>query len=344
MPHFIDSLPFDWSEPAARELRDCLADTYFREEPVIALAQQAGIGPGSVAWDRPMSLVWHDLLEKARNQDKLRLLLSQVTESADAAVAVRIRELLQTSPVVEAPAPPAPAGVWKDFAEPDQAERQIFTVPSLLDIAFLRRAVDLAPAVARLLVSMASGSYYGTAFRIADDLLLTNHHVLFDHTVGDPPASEAQAWFGYETDFSGRHVAHEVVQCQPETVIGDKADDWAVIRVASPMPPGTPMIPLTDPGQVAIGDRVYIIQHPRGGAKKIGMHHNIVRHADDNVVQYWTDTEAGSSGSPVFDEQWRLVALHHRWVETGTGASVEYRNQGIRIQRVVNGLRAAGVL
>ena len=97
---------------------------------------------------------------------------------------------------------------------------------------------------------------------------------------------------------------------------------------------------------VRVGDRVYIIQHPNGGVKKIGMHHNLVRFVDEDVLQYWTDTEAGSSGSPVFDEQWRLVALHHRWVESaGAGAAGrEFRNQGRRIARVAEGLTAHGLI
>ncbi len=31
----------------------------------------------------------------------------------------------------------------------------------------------------------------------------------------------------------------------------------------------------------------------------------------DNFVHYRTDTSPGSSGSPVFNDQWEIVALHH---------------------------------
>jgi endonuclease G len=344
MPHFLDTLPFDWSQPAARELRDYLADTYFREELVIRLAQQAGVKVGSVAWGRPMSVVWHDLIEKSRNQSRLRPLLAQIANSADAAVAVRLGELTQDSPILEAPVSAPSPGEWLDFVPPDSTERLLFRDNSLLDVAFLRRGAELAPAVARLLVTLPSGQYYGTAFRISDDLLLTNHHVLFDERAGYAPPVKVEAWFGYEQDFWGRHLSHEVVLCRPQTVVGDKEHDWAVIKVASPMPEGTPVISLADSAGVKVGDRVYIIQHPNGGVKKIGMHHSIIRHIDDDVIQYWTDTEGGSSGSPVFDERWRLVGLHHRWVEINAKDGREYRNQGIRIGRVLDGLKAREVL
>ena len=116
-----------------------------------------------------------------------------------------------------------------------------------------------------------------------------------------------------------------------------------MVRLAAPAPEGVPIISLKGSSPVHVDDRVYIIQHPQGGVKKIGMIHNVVRYVDDDVIRYWTDTESGSSGSPVFDEQWQLVALHHYWVSDKTGTTTEIRNQGRRIERVAAGLAAAGI-
>jgi V8-like Glu-specific endopeptidase len=344
MTHFLDTLPFDWSQPAARELRDFLASTYFRVPPVIELVQQAGIKVAAIGWDQPMQLVWHDVIQQARNEDRLRKLLQQIMESGDTAVSVRLREFLDAAPVVASPAAEPGPGTWKGFGDHDALERLIVDESTLLDIAFLRRGIELSAAVARLLVTVPNGDrYYGTAFRISDDLLLTNHHVLYERT-SEAPASAVEAWFGYENDVAGQLLAPTVVTCLPETIVGDKQRDWAVIRVATAMPPGTPVIELDRAAPVRPDDRVYIIQHPNGGTKKIGMIHNVVRYVDNDVIQYWTDTEAGSSGSPVFNERWHLVALHHRWVVLNSGGTTEYRNQGQRISRVAEGLTAAGLL
>lgn len=340
-PHLLDTLPFDWTRPEARELRDYLAGTFFREGPVAEFAMQAGVRPATISWSEPMQSVWHDLITKARNQNRLRELLGQVAASGEA-VAARLRELTAEDPLVEAPAAPDQPTVWRGFDDRGELERQVFDEPSLLDVAFMQRGVELAPAVARLLVTRPSGRYYGTAFRVGDDLLLTNHHVLFDGPA--VKATGVAAWLHYELDVAGRPRAYQVAECRPDTIIGNARHDWAVIRTREPLSADVPVVDLAAADHVRINERVYIIQHPNGGVKKIGMHHNVVRYVDDNVIQYWTDTERGSSGSPVFNERWQVVALHHRSVEAGSPGMREYRNQGRCIARVVEGLEEARVL
>jgi len=60
-------------------------------------------------------------------------------------------------------------------------------------------------------------------------------------------------------------------------------------------------------------------------------------------VQYLTDTLPGSSGSPVFDKDWRLVALHHSggWIPEPGSRDRVFRNQGIHVDRVIEVLNQA---
>jgi hypothetical protein len=63
--------------------------------------------------------------------------------------------------------------------------------------------------------------------------------------------------------------------------------------------------------------------------------------ADMRRLQYLTDTLDGSSGSPVFDVNWCVVGLHHKGgvvVETPGAKQAFYRNQGIHINAVIDGL------
>ena len=61
-------------------------------------------------------------------------------------------------------------------------------------------------------------------------------------------------------------------------------------------------------------------------------------------MQYLTDTLGGSSGAPVFNEDWLVVALHHWGKTVDVDGTREIRNQGVTIGRVADGLRSHGVL
>jgi V8-like Glu-specific endopeptidase len=56
-------------------------------------------------------------------------------------------------------------------------------------------------------------------------------------------------------------------------------------------------------------------------------------------VHYRAPTEGGSSGSPVFNDQWEVIALHHKGGKVGmprlNGLSGTYAaNEGIAVRRV----------
>src|SRR5262249_33877165 len=56
----------------------------------------------------------------------------------------------------------------------------------------------------------------------------------------------------------------------------------------------------------------------------------------DNTIWYQTDTAQGSSGSPVFNDQWQPVALHHMGVAK-KNASGEYIDKNGNPIPVING-------
>ena len=60
----------------------------------------------------------------------------------------------------------------------------------------------------------------------------------------------------------------------------------------------------------AKGDSVIIIQHPRGRRKEIVLSNNRLKTMSLNYLQYTADVDFSSSGSPVFNQQWKLVGLH----------------------------------
>ena len=58
-------------------------------------------------------------------------------------------------------------------------------------------------------------------------------------------------------------------------------------------------------------DRVFIIGHPLGGSLSISLNDNLFLDWEDPRLHYRAPTEPGSAGSPIFDDQWRLIGMHH---------------------------------
>jgi S1-C subfamily serine protease len=89
--------------------------------------------------------------------------------------------------------------------------------------------------------------------------------------------------------------------------------------------------------------RLYILGHPNGSELSVSLHDNHLIERDDRLCRYRTPTNPGSSGSPVFDDQWRLVGLHHAGSQSLPGledpSTVTEANEGIRIDAIVRALR-----
>jgi V8-like Glu-specific endopeptidase len=88
---------------------------------------------------------------------------------------------------------------------------------------------------------------------------------------------------------------------------------------------------------------VNIIQHPRGEPKRVAFRNNLVTAADAQLIRYFTDTDFGSSGSPVCGDDWRVVALH-RGAKYTSGVSYQgkdtaYVNFGSQIQAIIDDVR-----
>jgi len=344
MTHPLDTYPLDFSQSDVQDVRTALINAFDSADALKDLLQQAGVRTGSINLARAVDYVWTDALAVARKQDKLRVLLSTAARDPNAAA---IRPLLD-SLVADTPtdstdtsdAAGSDALAWKvDPADESGLERVIESESTLLDISFLERGLEVAASVCKLVVVHGGRRFHGTGFHIGKGMLLTNHHVLY---AKGAPASSVEAWFGYEESFDGGERVHTVVPCDPASIVGRADHDWAVVHASDALPDDARPLPPTGPLPDVL-DRVYIVQHPNGEVKKIGMAHNVVTAVTDDVLQYRTDTAGGSSGSPVFDESWRVVGLHHRWVSTTRAGRTEYYNQGRRVDRVVAGLEAEGV-
>ena len=196
-----------------------------------------------------------------------------------------------------------------------------------LPAQYLEDGAERAKAVCR--ISTPTG--FGTGFLVAShQYIMTNNHVL----PNPETAEESVAEFDFVVGQQSRRVGLE-----PDRLfITDEPLDFTIVACnVGAVDNVTPIPLLRNPATVTRNERVSIIQHPRGRHKEIAIHDNKVIRILDKVVHYLTDTEPGSSGSPVFNNGWDLVALHHAgWSEGRASAT----NEGIRMSAIVSNLAA----
>lgn len=232
------------------------------------------------------------------------------------------------------------------------------------DVNYLARGARVAQAVARIAIRDEVGRDrgYGTGFLIAPGVLMTNNHVLASIS----QAARSAAEFDYELDISGAPSAPVKFDFDPARLFYTSPElDYTVVAVSPRSTEGDvallrygflPLVGVT--GKVTDGEWLTVIQHPKGGRKQICVRENKLLKRTKDVLWYSTDTLAGSSGSPVFNNDWYVVALHHSGIpQTKDGKrqtldGVDYdqnkhdefsikwiANEGIRVSRIVETLR-----
>ncbi|MDI2076631.1 DNA/RNA non-specific endonuclease [Bradyrhizobium sp. Mp27] len=211
--------------------------------------------------------------------------------------------------------------------DPNGIER-VLGASNLCSINFLARGLQAAASIARIRVRLkdGSGEWFGTGFLVAPNLLMTNHHVLPNASA----ASLAIAEFNYQHDLNGVESLSRVYNVMPSSLFfTDASLDVSFVEVAPRAFDGTPLsefgfLPLiARSGKVLDGEWVSIIQHPGGQPKQIAIRDSqvLALSAEDvegidleKFIHYSADSEPGSSGAPVFNDQWQVLALHHKAV------------------------------
>jgi V8-like Glu-specific endopeptidase len=214
-----------------------------------------------------------------------------------------------------------------DAFEPLTFEK-VVGLNNLLRIAWLSRGLELAAPVCRVVTPAGPGS----GFLIANDLLLTNHHVLPDAQAVDASRTE----FNYQVNWAGEPEPVRRYMLDASYFRTSQELDYSIARVKESPGDLFGFVDLNKRAEPSTNDFVSIIQHPGGGMKQICFTDNKVSAVFGNLLQYATDTEPGSSGSPVFDQQWQIVGLHHRGGGlAGPDGKKYFTNEAILISAVL---------
>lgn len=191
----------------------------------------------------------------------------------------------------------------------------------------------------------------GTGFLAGPGLVITNHHV-----IERCDEAQIQAEFGYRIAADGkledgeRHaVTGPALARQPYSSVdgqyprtalpGPDELDYAVLPVG-----GQPELAMVDgrargtlapsaAPRLSPGALITIIQHPLGERLQFAYDQVIEINGNQTRVTYKVQTRKGSSGSPCFDADWNLVALHHGG-DPRTGVQIGEYNEGIPITAI----------
>ena len=201
----------------------------------------------------------------------------------------------------------------------------------------------------------------------AAELAMTNHHVF--STAAECTGCGIQ--FAYE--YVDGHIHDGPVYAFDPTrffYTNEKLDCTIVGVTLAALGDGTPLAQFRSVhmspavGKILVGQSVSIIQYPDGGPKKYGVRDNellVPAEPSEVFLQDTTHTLPGSSGSPAFNQDWELIALHHSGVpEVKDGNIITIRgdvwrkgmpdsdihwvaNEGVRVSSICEALITAQI-
>jgi V8-like Glu-specific endopeptidase len=264
-----------------------------------------------------------------------------------------VEPMRETDPALSPPtAPPAPADeppFDPQVGDQSQLELIVNSEDNFIDIDMLAGAIYTAQAVGR--IEMPRGRAHGTGFLVGPDLMLTNYHVFKSKDV----LESAVVRFDYHANADGATTQGRIYEFQPDFYVGspDTELDFALVRIKGEplaerkLQPGDEGLGylellrrgrhrgylLLAPRQIVQHERVNIIQHPNGNPQKVVLTQNyVLANMTADRVHYLADTMPGSSGSPVLNRYWEVVALHH------SGGAHPPQKANNNLQKVLKGL------
>lgn len=219
--------------------------------------------------------------------------------------------------------------------EPPTGERAVdrreaeLTENPMRRIAWLEKGLVAARAVCKV----HGTDKIGTAFLLKNGCIVTNNHVLST----PDEAAGATLLFNYQEDAKGLPLADIRYGLRRDRFATSVELDCSIVGVDA-MPAELAQwgwLPIATAPDIATGSSVSIIQHPLGNFKRIALTGSVVTNSGSlRYIKYETSTMKGSSGAPVLNDNWEVVALHRAAGDWWEPRKRYVNNEGVRFTAI----------
>jgi V8-like Glu-specific endopeptidase/pimeloyl-ACP methyl ester carboxylesterase len=301
---------------------------------------------------RQLTEVWRLDLSSETGKLLLPLLRAELLKREGGNITINLREVRQMLDANTKTVALYEAAIGEQQGTIGQVKlEKVFGQDSFSSYNWMMTGISRALPVARVGVEIAKGQGTGFLIRgsvmhdsLGDELvLLTNAHVL-SADPEDKAIRPEEAVIVFEVLDPGHGYKVETIlwhspktQLDATLVRFNEKDQERLAALAGKLEvyPLLPILPVIDADNI---QRIYIIGHPAGGIIQYSIHDNVLLDHKDPLIHYRTPTAEGSSGSPVFDQQWHLIGLHRagsRVMARLNGEPGDYEaNEGVWIQSI----------
>ena len=190
--------------------------------------------------------------------------------------------------------------------------KRVFGQSEFQSPLFLAIALRRARAVARLEDRHGSAAQTGCLVRLSDFGLASAKDRMGVLTVRYNGTDLSRAFF----ELSGfQAVLSAPMLCR---LGSDHTAFGAQIFALEDVPPGVEPCPMGDPTTLEPNEPVFAISHPLGGPVALSIRDTRFVAHEGFEVSYYAATQPGSSGGPVFDSEWNMIAIYSAKNEDGS--------------------------
>ncbi len=283
------------------------------------------------------------LLKQDPSPDDARMLVAvlvgyQLVLDSAALQNIAARYMVPVPATADAGAGYGPAIAWMGPSSDLELQSFFHPGPDWLDVGFLKRAMKRAASVCRVEIGQRSG----TGFLVGRGLVLTNFHVLKETDGEDLQANAGKATlrFGAFSLSGDDEEMGQTFKLAGEKVVAQSPIpelDFVLLKVEDKINAEESIVPAPlDPQIPGAKSALNILHHPQGGPMKLSLSGNGVTgtYQEKGLIQYVTTAAGGSSGSPCFSDDWKVVALHHAQQARAFGSIREGILMGPILERI----------